>query len=103
MFLSPPPGTALERGRPPPHGTKIAIWLPNQAAPNAAYAFMVGDGSSPLQPERVVVVHDAGTFVNAGRMFPQGFDYLYDAASGYVGYAWTGRGDSAYGSVTTGR
>jgi len=103
MFLSPPAGTALERGRPVPDGTKIAIWLPGPTPPHATYAFTVGDRSSPLQPERVVVVHDPGTFVNTGRMFLQGFDYLYDAAGGYVGYAWTGRAASAYGSVSTGR
>ena len=40
-----------------------------------------------------------GTFVNTGRQFLQGFDYLYDAAGGYVGYAWTGRASSMYGSV----
>ena len=71
--------------------------------PNAAYSFTVGDWNTPLQPERVVVVHDPGTFVNTGRQFLQGFDYLYDAAGGYVGYAWTGRAGSANGSVATGR
>ncbi len=103
MFLSPPAGTALQYGRSAPEGTKISIWLPGQTAPSATYSFTVGDWSSPLQPERVVVVHDPGTFVNTGRMFLQGFDYLYDAAGGYVGYAWTGRADAANGSVATGR
>ena len=46
-----------------------------------------------------MVVHDPGTFVNTGRMFLQGFNYLYDTAGGYVGYAWTGRAASAWGSV----
>ncbi len=103
MFLSPPAGTALERGRPAPEGTRIAIWLPGDKAPNASYAFTVGDWSNPLQPARVEVVRDGGVFVNTGRMFLQGFDYLYDAAGGYVGYAWTGRAGAAQGSVLTGR
>lgn len=103
MFLSPPAGTSLVRGRRAPDGTNIAIWLPGQAAPNATYAFTVGDRSNPMHPERVEVVHDAGTFVNTGRMFLQGFDYLYDAIGGYVGYAWAGRTNPTYGSVAIGR
>jgi hypothetical protein len=47
-------------------------------------------------------VHDRGVFVNTGRMFLEGFDYLYDAASGYVGFGWTGRLSSEYGGVTPG-
>lgn len=103
MFLSPPAGTSLTRGRQAPNGTKISIWLPGRTAPNAAYALTVGDASDPLQPAKVEVVQDPGTFVNTGRLFLQGFDYLYDAVGGYVGYAWTGRADSKYGSVATGR
>jgi len=38
-----------------------------------------------------------------GRMFLQGFDYIYDAAGGYVGYAWTARTSPACGSAATGQ
>jgi hypothetical protein len=86
MFLSPPPGTPLQRGRRAPDGTNITIWLPGPNQPNANYSFTVGDWSNPMHPEKVEVVHDAGTFVNTGRMFLHGYDYLYDAAGGYVGY-----------------
>ena len=55
-----------------------------------------------MQPERVVVVRDPGVFVNTGRMFFEGFDYLYDAVGGYVGYGWNGRVSSGYGRVTPG-
>jgi hypothetical protein len=103
MFLSPPAGTALTHGRPAPRGTTLSIWLPGRTAPNATYAFTVGDRSNPMHPANVEVVHDPGTFVNTGRMFLQGFDYLYDAVGGYVGYAWTGRTDPKYGSVSIGR
>jgi len=103
MFLSPPAGTPLAHGRPAPRGTSVSIWLPGQAPPHATYAFTVGDWSNPLHPAKVEVVHDRGTFVNTGRMFLQGFDYLYDAAGGYVGYAWAGRTDPMYGSVAIGR
>jgi hypothetical protein len=104
MFLSPPAGTSLTYGRSAPDGTKIAIWLPGRMAPYATYAFTVGDQPNPLRPGRVEVVHDPGTYVNTGRMFLQGFDYLYDAVGGYVGYAWTDRiSGSTYGSVAIGR
>jgi hypothetical protein len=103
MFLSPPAGTALTHGRPAPRGTTLSILLPGRTAPNATYAFTVGDRSNPMHPAKVEVVHDAGTFVNTSRMFLQGFDYLYDAVGGYVGYAWTGRTDPKYGSVSIGR
>jgi len=103
MFLSPPAGTSLVHGRLAPRGTSISIWLPGQTRPNATYAFTVGDRRSPMHPAKVEVVRDPGTFVNTGRMFLQGFDYLYDARGGYVGYAWAGRTNQAYGSVSIGR
>jgi hypothetical protein len=103
MFLSPPPGSALTRGQPAPNGTSLSIWLPGRKAPHATYSFTVGDTANPMHPAKVEVVHDPGTFVNTGRMFLQGFDYLYDAAGGYVGYAATSRTNPTYGSVATGR
>ena len=53
-------------------------------------------------PERVEVVHDRGVFVNTGRTFLEGFDYLYDAVGGYVGYGWNRRLSSSQGGVTPG-
>jgi hypothetical protein len=47
-------------------------------------------------------VRDAGVFVNTGRMFFEGFDYLYDAVGGYVGYRWNGRVSGSYGKVSLG-
>jgi len=38
-----------------------------------------------------------------GRMFLQSFDYLYDAAGGYVGYAWAVRTSPMYGSAAARR
>jgi hypothetical protein len=102
MFLSPPPGTPLMRGERAPSGTRIEIWLPGQSGPGAFYQVAVGDRANPLHPERVVVVRDPGVFVNTGRTFFEGFDYLYDAVGGYVGYGWNGRVSSAYGRVTPG-
>jgi hypothetical protein len=102
MFLSPPPGTPLARGERVPSGTRIEVWLPGQSGPGAFYQFAVGDRANLLHPERVVVVRDPGVFVNTGRTFFEGFDYLYDAVGGYVGYGWNGRVSSAYGRVTPG-
>jgi hypothetical protein len=48
------------------------------------------------------VVRDRGVFVNTGRMFLEGFDYLYDAAGGFVGYRWNGRLSGDFGGVTPG-
>ena len=103
MFLSPPDGTRLEHGTRAPAGTKIAVYLPDRRDPQPAfYAFSVGERGNPLRPERVEVVRDRGVFVNTGRMFLEGFDYLYDAAGGYVGYGWNRRLSSSQGGVTPG-
>ncbi|TAJ85379.1 MAG: hypothetical protein EPO10_13735 [Reyranella sp.] len=103
MFLSPPAGTRLERGRRAPEGTRIELLMPARLRPQPAfYEFTVGRRGNPLHPERVEVVHDATVFVNTGRMFLEGFDYLYDAAGGYVGYGWNNRVSHEYGGVTPG-
>ncbi|SEP22339.1 hypothetical protein SAMN02990966_04468 [Rhodospirillales bacterium URHD0017] len=103
MFLSPPEGARLERGRRAPEGSRITVFLPDQRNPQPAYyGFTVGGRGNPMHPERVEVVHDRGVFVNTGRMFLEGFDYLYDAAGGYVGFGWNGRLGSGYGGVTPG-
>jgi hypothetical protein len=102
MFLSPPAGTALEHGTRAPAGTRIAISLPDSRHRRAHYAFTVGESDNPMHPEMVGVVRDQGVFVNTGRMFLEGFDYLYDAAGGYVGYRWNGRLSSSQGGVTPG-
>ena len=103
LFLSPPAGTRLERGRRAPEGTRIALFMPDRLRPQPAfYEFRVERRGNPLHPERVEVVHDATVFVNTGRMFLEGFDYLSDAAGGYVGYGWNGRVSHEYGGVTPG-
>jgi len=103
MFLSPPDGTRLERGRRAPEGSRITLFMPEQRNPQPAYyGFTVGSRGNPMHPERVEVVHDRGVFVNTGRMFLEGFDYLYDAAGGYVGIGWNGRLSSGHGGVTPG-
>jgi hypothetical protein len=103
MFLSPPAGTRLEQGKRAPAGTRIAVYLPDRRSPQPAfYAFTVGERGNPLQPEKVEVVRDRSVFVNTGRMFLEGFDYLYDAAGGYVGYGWNRRLSRSFGGVMPG-
>jgi hypothetical protein len=111
MFLSLPASEeearagsrATDRSLPP--GTKVTILLapgnaaPGNAAPEAlaqgvaSYSFRIGDVSSPFAPTRVTLVGrgDRPTFVNTGVHLLNGFDYLFDADKGVVGYRWNGR------------
>jgi hypothetical protein len=103
MFLSPPAEAGLSPGTRAPVGTKVTVYLPDRRTPQPAfYGFTVGERANPLQPERIEVVRDRGVFVNTGRLFLEGFDYLYDAAGGYVGYGWNRRLGSSVGGVTPG-
>jgi hypothetical protein len=106
MFLSLPASeeqaagsSGRDRGLSP--GTKVTISLAPEAsvsggaAASAAgsYSFRIGDVSSPLAPTRVTLVGrgDRPTFVNTGVHLLNGFDYLFDADKGVVGYRWNGR------------
>ncbi len=101
MFLSLPASeervSAESRGpdRSLPPGTKVTISLaPEAATPGgASYSFRVGDASNPLAPARVTLVGrgDRPTYVNTGVHVLNGFDYLFDADKGIVGYRWNGR------------
>jgi hypothetical protein len=83
-----------------PSGTKVTISLaPEALAPGnaalgaASYSFRIGDASNPLSPSRVTLVGrgDRPTFVNTGVHLFNGFDYLFDADKGIVGYRPSGR------------
>jgi hypothetical protein len=78
-----------------PPGAKVTISLASDAATSgaASYSFRVGDVSNPLAPARVTLVGrgDRPTFVNTGVHLFNGFDYLFDADRGVVGYRWNGR------------
>jgi hypothetical protein len=102
MFLALPPDQADKSAIPAsgtdrtlPPGTKVTISLaPGAPARDgtAQYSFMVGDAANPLAPSRVILVGrgDRPTFVNTGVHLLNGFDYLYDADRGIVGYRRTG-------------
>jgi autotransporter-associated beta strand protein len=104
MFLTPPAGSGLTAGAQAyaPNGTPIQIALPGQTGTAASYTFVVGEQGVPpnlLMPAEVQVV-PGSTYVNTGRQFFFGFDYLYDPYGGFVGYRWNREIDSQYGSVT---
>ena len=104
MFLTPPAGSGLVAGIQSyaPNGTAIQISLPGQPGTAASYQFVVGQPGTPpnlLMPVDVQLV--SGTpYVNTGRQFFFGFDYLYDPYGGFVGYRWNREIASQYGSVT---
>ena len=79
-------------------GTVLTFFLPGQG--QVTYTFTPGDPSNPLQPKGGVNFDGSDkTFFNTSVMFLNGFDYLYDADGGFVGYRWTGESPSRYGSV----
>jgi hypothetical protein len=105
MFLTVPPdqqqGIVLT-GAPRPDrrivgpGTRVSISLVPDAQARGGvsdYAFAVGDAADPLAPGRVILLErgDQPTFVNTSLRLLNGFDYLFDADNGVVGYRWTGR------------
>jgi hypothetical protein len=102
MFLTVPPGQeqgsaiSAGTGRTLVPGTKVTISLaPGTPARGAVsdYSFRVGDTADPMAPARVILVGrgDRPTFVNTSVRLLNGFDYLFDADNGIVGYRWTGR------------
>ena len=74
-------------------GTQVQIFLPGQTQAAASYSFTVDGNGNPVQPTPGVQVIQAATdspFVNTGRNFFNGFDYLYDPIGGFVGYRLNG-------------
>jgi hypothetical protein len=70
-------------------GTSIGIRLGRLDDPHVlGYRFVVGDTSNPLAPETVTLsgIGVRPTFVNTGFHLLNGFDYLYDADGGRVGF-----------------
>jgi hypothetical protein len=100
MFLALPPGETEGQALPAgadqtlAPGTKVTISLAPETAARgiAQYGFVVGDAANPLAPNRVILVGrgDRPTYVNTSVFLLNGFDYLYDADKGLVGYRWIG-------------
>jgi hypothetical protein len=82
-------------------GSKLTISVPTEASPQALYSFTVGASGNPLAPSALNLVSRVRPpFVNTSVHFLNGFDYLYDADGGFVGFRWTGRAAPAIGKVT---
>jgi hypothetical protein len=107
MYLTVPDGQAPDAlrtsdGRSPTlvDGTKLTISIPTAAAAQALYSFTLGDRGNPLAPARLILVSRVKPpFVNTSVHFLNGFDYLYDADGGFVGFRWTGRAAATIGKV----
>jgi hypothetical protein len=81
-------------------GATLMISIPNGDTPQALYTFTVGDDANPLAPSHLdLVSRTRAPFVNTSLRFLNGFDYLYDADGGLVGFRWTGRASQAFGKV----
>jgi len=114
-FLTPPPGATLATTpcpNPPgggrcitrSSGAEVQVFLPGQGTlqpANYSYRLTSGPSSNPLNPNNTVevILNEPAVFLNTGRQFFQGFDYLYDPIGGFVGYAWANAA-GAIGQVT---
>ena len=110
-YLTPPPGASITTTTKNPScnspvclqsNNTIQIYLPGQTSPQAAfYTFTTGASGNALQPSSVSLNPASTTaFLNTGREFYAGFDYVYDPINGYVGYRWNGTVGGSFGEVT---
>jgi hypothetical protein len=105
MFLAVPTseeeGNAVSAGgmRTLAPGTKVTISLAPGSRGISSYNFRVGDGVDPLAPNRLILVDNRPTYVNTGLHLFNGFDYLFDADRGIVGYRWADRARARSGSA----
>jgi hypothetical protein len=107
MYLTVPASQALDairttsRGSPTlVAGTRIAISVPTEVSAQALYTFTLGAGGNPLAPDELHLVSLVQPpFVNTSVHFLNGFDYLYDADGGFVGFRWTGHAAPTIGKV----
>jgi hypothetical protein len=110
-YLTPAPGAAITTTTTNPSckttyclqsNNTVQVYLPGQTSPlPAGYAFTTGGTGNALQPNTVSVNQPNTTaFLNTGREFYAGFDYLYDPIGGFVGYRWNGAVSNSFGGVT---
>jgi hypothetical protein len=83
MFMTVPPEQAQGAQGTLPAGTQVSV----RAGTFDLYGFTVGDGS-PLAPEAIHLRVSSASkpFVNTSFHLLNGFDVLYDADAGYVGF-----------------
>jgi outer membrane autotransporter protein len=82
----------------PPVGGAIDVSMPGQPQQAAFYSFQVPPESSTcasatsLTPCKVLDSTSSTPFINTGRQFYSGFNYLFDPINGYAGYALSSSG-----------
>ncbi len=86
MFLRLPATPANGPRIPLPPGARIAVRAPG--LPDFLYAVRIGDTANPLTPKRALLTGppNPSAFVNTSFHLLNGFDYLYDADGGFVGF-----------------
>jgi hypothetical protein len=118
-FLTPPigvtpktgvgPSGAECNGSNPPScavsGTKVQVSFSNQTIPVASLSYTVGanNGSqsgNPVSPFAVSVELNGAPFLNTTVRFLQAFNYIYDAANGFIGLKTTGITPAQYATNT---
>jgi hypothetical protein len=84
-------------------GSRITVTSGTADNPHAGYSFTVGERRNPMAPARITFIrrNSNAAFVNTGVHFLNGYDYLYDAASGHVGFRWTGHVHEPMARVST--
>jgi len=88
---------SADRDKPPVGGT-IDVSMPGQPQQAAFYSFQVPAESSTcasatsLTPCKVLDSTSSTPFINTGRQFYSGFNYLFDPINGYAGYALSSSG-----------
>jgi hypothetical protein len=114
-FLTPPVGVAPQTGMGPSgaecngsnpascavSGTSVQVSFPSLTAPVAVLKYTVGanNGSqsgNPVSPFAVSVEQNNAPFLNTTVRFLQAFNYIYDAANGFIGLKTTGNTPARY-------
>lgn len=68
-------------------GSAVTVSVPATGTPAVTYSFTVGNPADTLQPSLVIVTGPGSpAFVNTGRHFLRGFEMLFDADGGWVGF-----------------
>jgi hypothetical protein len=71
-----------------PNGTRIRIGIPTFTDPALAYSVTTGAADDALAPQGNPAARwsQSGPFVNTGRRLLAGYDYLFDADAGHIGF-----------------
>ena len=71
-----------------PNGTRIRIGIPTFTDAALAYSVTTGAAHDGLAPQGNPAARwsQSGPFVNTGRHLLAGYDYLFDADEGHVGF-----------------